>query len=453
MSLRFRLIRLSVLWIFLILALFNVFIYIYFQRQTTNAEVRMLWNKAQIILRNPDVHNPQNWTNRKLLNEFAAENTLVRIITPQRDVPLQYVSNERLGAYPVVYRTSYHTAVRNEQGFRMLFIQVPIRYEDRQVGVLELGKALDLINFLMDVLATGLAVTTVSVMLFSIVGGLFYTRVLIKPLRELVDTMNTIRSKGDFVLLGPKWTTNRDELGKLGQTFNDMIGKLQENDRKQKHFVACASHELKTPLTVIESYASLLKRWGGENEAVRSEATEAILSEAARLKELTLSLLRLAELEQEGEMRPMEEVELAELVRQTAAQLAQATGRPIRVVCSERAIAVDGYPEELKQLLIILLDNAVKYSEAPVEVVLERDERTALLLVKDRGIGIPEAELPHLFERFYRVDPARVRPGGSGLGLSIARPIAERHNGTIQLASREGKGTTAVVRLPLSDQK
>ncbi|UUZ94959.1 HAMP domain-containing histidine kinase [Paenibacillus sp. P25] len=448
MSLRTKLIGLAALWVLLILIFVNIFIYFYIQKQTTMAENRLLWNKAQIILRDPEVHHPGNWTNKTLLMEHAAEDTLVRIIKPDGGVPLQYVSNERLGAYPVVYRTDYHWATINETGFRMLFVEVPILEHGKQVGPLELGKALDVVNFLMDVVGTGLSITTVGVVLFSLMMGYVYTKVMIRPLRQLVETMNTIRSKGSFVQLSPAITSKKDEFGKLGQTFNEMIVKLQENDYKQKHFVACASHELKTPLTVIESYTSLLQRWGSEDPAIRTEAIDAILSETQRLKSLIQSLLKLAEAEQAPE-RERETFDLLKLVRSTAKQLSLAAKREIKVYCGSAEIPISGYPEPMKQLLILLMDNAIKYSRKHVEVIVEREPNEILLFIKDYGIGIPEEDIPHLFERFYRVDPARNSgTGGSGLGLSIAKPIAELHGGSISITSQVGEGTTVTVHLP-----
>ncbi|MCZ8515998.1 HAMP domain-containing sensor histidine kinase [Paenibacillus filicis] len=453
MSLRTRLILLTALWILIIVLFFNIFIYVYFQNQTTKAEDRLLWNKAQIILRNPEVHHTVNWRNPELLTEYAAPDTLLRIIRPDGSVALEYVSNEQLRMHPPVYRNNYHSATRNENGYRMLFIQVPLLENGKQIAILELGKALNVVNDIMDILVTGLSITTVGVILFSIVGGIFFTRVIIHPLRQLAVTMNEIRSKGDFLLLSPEITSKKDELGRLGTTFNEMIVGLRENDLKQKHFIASASHELKTPLTVIESYASLLSRWGSEDPAIRKEAVDAILSESQRLKGLIGSLLRLAEAEQEERPWEREQFDLLELIHTTVEQIMMATGRKIEVHCGESAVSMEGQPEQIKQLLIILLDNAVKYSEETIEVVLEQGPEQLLLLVKDYGVGIPESDLPHLFERFYRVDPSRCkRTGGSGLGLSIAKPIVQRHCGSIRIESREGIGTTVIITLPNGNQ-
>ncbi|WP_339368997.1 sensor histidine kinase [Paenibacillus elgii] len=450
MSLRTRLMLLSGIWILLIVIFFNWFIYYYILKKTTDNEVRQLWNKAKIILRDTEIHHPANW-NSGLLQQYLEPDSLIRIISPDGAVRAQVLSSEELSSHPVIYRTQYHTVVQNELGLLILFIQVPIVAKNNvQIGLLELGKGLNVVAAFMELLVGGLTVTTGSVLLFSPLVGFFYTKVLVRPIRQLLETMRTIRSKGNFILLSPQFTAKKDELGELGRTFNEMIVRLQENDRRQKRFVADASHELKTPLTVIESYTSLLRRWGGQDPAIRQEALNAIHSETVRLKGLIDALLRLAEVERHAqpELHP---VHIAELIRSTAEQMRQAFGRDIVVrICSEE-VQCSGDEARLKQLLIILLDNAIKYSRKNVLVECEEEERYVVIRVTDQGIGIPSGELPLLFERFYRVDKARSRgTGGSGLGLAIAKQIVELHQGLIRLDSEEGKGTTATVKLPKS---
>ncbi|MDO3676411.1 sensor histidine kinase [Paenibacillus ehimensis] len=450
MSLRTRLMLLSGLWILLIVVFFNWFIYYYILKKTTDNEVRQLWNKAQIILRDTEIYHPANW-NPGQLQEYLEPDSLIRIISPDGAVRTQVSTSEELSAHPAIYRTQYHTVVRNELGLLILFIQVPIVGKSNvQIGLLELGKGLNVIAAFMELLVAGLTMTTGSVLLFSPLVGFFYTKALIRPIRQLLETMRTIRSKGDFILLSSQFTAKKDELGELGRTFNEMIVRLQENDRRQKHFVADASHELKTPLTVIESYTSLLRRWGGRDPAIRQEALNAIHSETVRLKGLIDALLRLAEVERHAETE-LHPVRIAELIRSTAEQMRRAFGRNIIVRIDAEETECSGDEARLKQLLIILLDNAIKYSQEDVIVECGEEERCVVIRVIDRGMGIPSGELPLLFERFYRVDKARSRgTGGSGLGLAIAKQIVELHQGLIRLDSEEGKGTTATVKLPKS---
>ncbi|WP_201318658.1 cell wall metabolism sensor histidine kinase WalK [Paenibacillus sp. EPM92] len=453
MSLRTRLILLSSLWILLIVVVFNVSLYFYISASTTLNETKLLWKKAQIILRNPEIHDSSNWTKPELLEDFKEPDMMVRIIAPNRDVVAGISTHVQLSGYPVVFRSNYYTDMVNDFGFRMLFLQVPIYDDDRQIGQLELGKALNVVSEWMKQLGTGLVIATGGVLAFALISGLVYTQIIIRPIRELLESMKAVRRNRTFVTLSPKITSQKDELGKLGQTFNEMIEALREHDEKQKQFVADASHELRTPLTVIESYTSLLHRWGANDPALREEALQAIQAETSRLKGLIQALLRLAELERMEAEISFQPVEAVALMRETAGRLSVAFERDLVVDAADERIVCWGEPEPLKQLFVIVLDNAVKYSRRPVRIRLSRERSEAVIVVKDEGIGIPEADIPHLFERFYRVDKMRHRSsGGTGLGLSIAKQIVERHNGSIRIRSRETRGTEVEIRLPLAEE-
>lgn len=451
MSLRTRLILLSSLWILLIVVVFNVSLYSYISTSTTLNETKLLWKKAQIILRNPEIRDPRQWTKPELLDDFKEPDMMVRIIAPNHTVVSGFSTQPQLSGYPVVYRTSYHTDLVNDVGYRMLFLQVPIYDQDRQIALLELGKALNVVSEWLKLLGTGVGIATGGVLAFALISGYVYTQILIRPLRELLESMNAVRRNRTFVTLSPKYTSQKDELGKLGQTFNEMIQALREHDEKQKQFVADASHELRTPLTVIESYTSLLRRWGGDDPALREEALQAIHGETLRLKGLVQSLLRLAELEQ-LEREPLRPVEVVALMRETAERISVTFKRELHVDAGEERIVCQGEEDSLKQLFIIILDNACKYSGREVRVALSKEGGEAVILVKDEGIGIPETDLPFLFERFYRVDKVRSRSsGGTGLGLSIAKQIVQRHQGSIRIRSREGQGTEVEIRLRLAE--
>jgi signal transduction histidine kinase len=439
---------LTSLWIIVIVALFNVFIYYFFVKMSMMSENRLLWNKAQIILRNPEVHLPKSWKKANLLKEFAEPDSLIRIIAPDHTVQNVVCTNEDLLLHPAVFRPDYYWVSEKRNGQRMVFIQVPIIEKGTQVGQLELGKALNVLGDYVNVLAASLTLTSAGILLFSVVGGFFYTRFIFRPIRELLTTMQNIQKKGSFARLDPELTMKNDELGRLGLTFNEMMDRLEENDRKQKQFVADASHELRTPLTVIESYAGLLKRWGSGDPRIREEALEAITSETSRLKTLTGELLQLAETEKDSEpqKRP---VLLKPLLTSVIHSLRLAFQRRIDLIGVSDDLVIHADPAQIRQLMIILLDNAVKYSSEDVKVFVSEKEKTVAIQVSDRGIGIPEEDLPHIFERFYRVDKARSRrTGGTGLGLAIAKRIVRLHGGAIQAESRPGEGTAITVTLP-----
>jgi signal transduction histidine kinase len=218
--------------------------------------------------------------------------------------------------------------------------------------------------------------------------------------------------------------------------------------------VSDASHELKTPLTVIEGYANMLRRWGLKDEENGRVAVEAIYSEAVRMKQMTEHFLHLASTENMPELT-MEPIELVSFSEHTVDMLRKLYHREIKVISTNQTLLLKANAGTLNQLLHILLDNALKYSKDAIELFLSEKEHSVThqagieIRVKDLGIGIPKDELHRVFERFYRVDPSRHRKtGGTGLGLSIARNIVRLHGGTIDIESKEHIGTEVTVFIP-----
>ncbi len=279
-------------------------------------------------------------------------------------------------------------------------------------------------------------------------GWLLAGRAL-RPVATLTETARAIarsRGFGRRVLVG----TPRDELGRLAATFNEMLDSLEHAYQAEQRFVADASHELRAPLTAIQANLELLQRQPDMTSADRREAVGEAGRETHRLARLVADLLALARADAGVSLR-RQPVELDRVVLDAfgeARHLAQ--GQRIVLDGLEPAL-VQGDPDRLKQLVLILLDNAVKYTppDGRVTLGLRRNGSRAQVRVCDTGIGIPPEDLPRVFDRFYRADPARTRdPGGSGLGLPIARWIAAQHGGTVMLSSAVGRGTTATVDLP-----
>lgn len=240
----------------------------------------------------------------------------------------------------------------------------------------------------------------------------------------------------------------KDELQKMADTFNRMIGRLDANLEKQKQFISDASHEIKTPITVIKSYADLLRRRGIQNEVVTLEAMESIYLEATRIQKMTERFLDLANTEMENSL-DIKSVHLVPLCENIVKQLKEVYKREINLHGNQDSLIMKADELKIRQTIIILLDNAIKYSMDKVDIYLEENEQCIIVRVKDYGIGIPEIEIDNIFERFYRVDKARSRgTGGTGLGLSIAKNIMKQHNGKIMVKSSEGIGTEVTLFLP-----
>jgi signal transduction histidine kinase len=232
-----------------------------------------------------------------------------------------------------------------------------------------------------------------------------------------------------------------------------MIARLERSFEETRRFTADAAHEFRTPLAVIHNAAEVALSGPHEPDENR-HFFEDILEEEERLKRLTEQLLFLCR-EDAGLLAEVREpVCLETIVRQATepmGELASANGLTL-TLGNLSACQVSGDPHGIRRLLFNLLDNAIKYTPegGSVEVQCQTQNGCADLIVTDTGVGIPSEHIPHIFERFYRVDAARSREaGGTGLGLSICRVIAESHGGTIRLESNAGQGTRVVVTLPL----
>ena len=230
-----------------------------------------------------------------------------------------------------------------------------------------------------------------------------------------------------------------------------MLDSLEQAYQAQQRFVADASHELRAPLTAIQANLELLQRQPGMAPTERQEAIGEASREAHRLVQLVADLLALARADAGLELR-RQPVELDRVLLE-AAREARLLARGQRIEIGDlEPVMLEGDADRLKQLFLVLLDNAVKYTAADQQVTLALRRRNGMaeVLVRDNGVGIAADDLPRVFERFFRADPARARdPGGTGLGLPIARWIAEQHGGRLELDSRLGRGTTAKIRLPL----
>ena len=268
----------------------------------------------------------------------------------------------------------------------------------------------------------------------------------LRPLREVASTAGEIGRTRDFGRRLPP-RHSRDEVSQLSQGFNAMLDALQGAIEAQRRFVADASHELRTPLATIQGNAGMLAHGPDVAEDVRRAAAGDIASESERMARLTDRLLTLARADSgldlalaPLELRPL----VAEVVRQ-----ASSIHRDLDLTLVAGELSVTGDPDALRQLLWILLDNASRHAKRSIAVKLDREDGWARLMVADDGEGVPVEELERIFERFYKRDASRTGGGGAGLGLAIARWIAEQHHGRIVAAPGPAGGAGFFVDLPV----
>jgi signal transduction histidine kinase len=278
-------------------------------------------------------------------------------------------------------------------------------------------------------------------------GGSAIAGSALRPIARMTETAAEIARSRDFSRRVRVDGDGEDELVQLGITFDQMLASLQDAHRQQQRFVGDVSHELRTPLTTIRGNAELLAA-GETDPAEQRVAIEQIRRETERLSRLVDELLVLARADAVEEFVPRP-AQLDEVLMEAFAELQVVARRRLRVNAID-AVTVSGERDRLKQLVLVLLDNALRYTpDGTVDVSIADDGSDAVLRVEDNGIGIALTELPHIFERFYRGEGARrIDTSGSGLGLPIARWIVERHGGQIRIDARRPRGTLVTVRIP-----
>lgn len=282
------------------------------------------------------------------------------------------------------------------------------------------------------------------------IGGTFLANKVLKPINEINRITREITSK-NLELRVPEPATH-DELGKLVETINGMIERLEKSFKQVQQFTADASHELKTPLTILKGEAELALRKERQPEEYR-QYLHSSLEEINRLTRLVQDLLVLSRADTGRLTLHKEPLDLAALVDSCCEQCRfLREGQNIRVIFKHQTgVRVLGDKYRLKQMFYNLVENAIKYSEGggKVEVLTVHNGKYANVLIKDEGVGIDEKDIPYIFDRFYRVDKSRSRDaGGTGLGLSICKWIAEAHSGKITVESTPGIGSCFTVWLP-----
>ncbi len=329
-----------------------------------------------------------------------------------------------------------------------LYYKKNIQYNGKVLASLEIVRDISMLDKIQEIMGVVIFLSMGFGAAVSLVSGLFLTKQLLKPIGEFTAVANRITIGN----LHERLVVNDvdDELTDLAKTFNRMLSRLEEAVDSQNQFVSDASHELRTPLAVIRGYINLLDRWGSTDETVLKEAIKAIKDETVSMSQLTEKLLQIAK---GVEKQPLEfePVNFGLLLEEIDKESRLIDNSHDIKIASDQGVVLTGDKDLLKQMVRILLDNCIKYTPEKGSIRLQtRNLGTEIeLSIEDTGIGIPEAELDKVFNRFYRVDKARSRDkGGHGLGLYIAKQIVDLHQGKIKIESQLNKGTTVRVKLP-----
>ncbi len=378
--------------------------------------------------------------------------------------PIQYVQIDSLDGNPIgkssnmgdlgltplprgqADRFSFERAI---DGGPMIVLDRTVRQNGKPIAVAHVAERLDIIDLEVQRARTILTGAALVAMLAVVIASIFIAGSAIDPIKRLTAAMEEIGSERLERRL--RWHRT-DELGKLAATFDAMLDRLQEAFARERQFISDASHELKTPLTVINANAQLIRRWGDRDPAIRSDSLDAIADESRRLAEMVNGMLTLAKADS-GDQIPKEPLAIEALVVDVVAHAhdrAHARGLDLRAEFRGDRSLVMGDESLLRQLVTNLVDNALKFTEhGEIVVAVTRGPGTVRIEVRDTGIGIAPEHAERLFDRFFRGDESHSRTvEGTGLGLAIVRSIARVHGGSVSAWPRPGGGSVFAVELP-----
>jgi heavy metal sensor kinase len=370
---------------------------------------------------------------------FAGEHVFATAVTPEGQQVRLYLALLPPGGSPL-------------QEIPGVSFAVPLRQTPSSTvpaAVLVIGRPMDIVTSALSTLGIVLLIAVPLTLLVSAAGGLFLVGRAFQPVDRMIGTAQSIEESDLSLRVA---AGSDDELGRLAHTLNAMLDRLQAAFTRQREFTDDASHELRSPLSVIEAEATLALR-RERSAAEYRDALAVIAEEAAGMNRLIDQLLTLARADAGEDALRREPVPLAAMAQETVSAM-QPIAEENDIRLEARAVGdgrVLGDSVQLRRVLTNLVENALRHTPAGgrIDVTVTAGDDAVTLTVSDTGPGIPADALPHIFERFYRVDAARARAaGGTGLGLAICRAIVAAHGGTISAVSPPGHGATFTVSLP-----
>ena len=383
-----------------------------------------------------------------LLRSYIPQNGMIYIKDEKDEAILRLQATSTADKMDYAIKEGNKYTVSEWEGELVMAVSYPMVWPDQSVVDVHLVQPLQEVSANMAILKWILILITLLATIPIYLASQLLVRLIAHPIQRLTSTMRRNISEARYDKLEAP-DNEKGEIAEMTYTYNSLMDKLKDSYNKQQQFVGNASHELKTPLTIIESYAKLLKRRGFKNEEINREALEAITSQTAQMKVMMEQMLELAKASETMQLK-WETITTAELLTNIIDSFQKAYKREINLNGEAFTLTTD--VSKLRQIIFILLDNARKYSEGKIDItVMNGNEVT--IQVRDYGIGIKEEDIPHIFDRFYRVNKDRNRQtGGTGLGLAIAKDFAGLLGGTITVESKIGEGTLFTIMLPKGEE-
>jgi signal transduction histidine kinase len=333
-----------------------------------------------------------------------------------------------------------------------LYVAYPVRSAGETNGVIRVGFPLTEINQRLNRDLIIFVEIICGTLILTVLTSIWLAKRVTKPISNMSEMAKNIAISGDISGFVP--VVRQDEIGELGLSFNQMIGRLREEERLRQEFIANASHELKTPTMAIGSVVEALQAGAAEDPELRKQFLKSLENLVDRQSSLLKDLLDITRIHGQS-VEWKEDLNLADLIGEAIEQVRAQAGKKqigIKFVPMTELVLLSGNNIQLQRAIVNLLTNALNYSQADGMITIQAksvESDRVEVSIQDTGSGIDSADLPHIFERFYRGDKARTRTGGgTGLGLAITREIIARHHGVIDVESTLGKGSTFYLRLP-----
>ena len=451
MTLRARLTLWYTAVLAIVLFLFGTLVYFALSYSLTTQIERTLIRTADDILRASSMPEDLQITLRAL---DLTTNVYVQVWDEEGNLLWQSSNASHInGPFAIeTWGVSENTFTKNQQGeetIRVLSVPLIALPEERLVGYLQLARTMETVELAQSMLLGFLMIGGVLAIAVAAVIGYMAAGAALRPLDQVTETAEQITKADDLSRRIPQTSVPSDEVGRLIVAFNETLERLEALFETQRRFLADVSHELRTPLTAMRGNVDLIKQTGEADD----ETLEVISSEVDRMTRMVRDLLLLAQAETGKLPLAQDVVELDTLTLEIFQQAKVLAKEKNNVSLGrEDQARVLGDRDRLKQVMLNLTANAIEHTGEGGRVLIEImcDGPWACFVVSDTGPGIPEENLPNIFERFYRLDPSRARKasGGTGLGLSIAYWITRSHGGNIEVESELGVGSTFTMRLP-----
>lgn len=452
---RFKTLRVRfALWtstlLLVILVLFSAYVYGSIKRSLSATIDQSLVINATQIAAGLNIENGRLTLSESLIEppeeaDLRGQGFTLRILTPQGKVLQEFGPYRNI---PVLLPLSFANYTDPVSQITFRIYNHPVYENEQLVAIVQVAQSLanmeDTLQKLLAIFLIGIP----GLVLVAGVGGYFLAARALAPIDQIISTARRISAEDLSARLSIPATD--DEVGRLTQTLNDMLSRLDQSFQRERQFTHDASHELRTPLAIMQAIIETMR----ERERTAEEYQQAfddLHEEVDRLRTLVENLLQLARGKKQS--NSFEMIDLSTLIQDVTDSLRPlAEAKNLSLNCETPAnLTVWGDRDELIRLLVNLLDNALKYTDhGEIWVKATQSDRHVQIQVMDTGIGIAAEHLPHIFDRFYRIDTSRTQRG-AGLGLAIAKEIVQAHRGEIEAASKIGQGTVFTVKFPRAD--